>query len=273
MGVEKLIEWFTVQGLGFALKLGAALAILFGGWVLTLVAIKVLRRLLKISRFEVPQILAQFLEKLTRGVIWAFAGIMALGQLGVNIGPLIAGLGVTGFILGFAMQQTLANFAAGFMILLYRPYDIGHSIEVGGVKGRVEEINLTMTVMRTGDNAKLIVPNGKIWGNVVRNNSDRETRRLDLVVGISYEADIEKAKRVIREILERNDKVLREPAPTVRADGLGDSAVNLIVRPWCRSSDFGELKDELIREIKEGLERAGIEIPYPQLDVHVVGQR
>ncbi|MFQ6033810.1 MAG: mechanosensitive ion channel family protein [Candidatus Bipolaricaulia bacterium] len=126
--------------------------------------------------------------------------------------------------------------------------------------------------MRTGDNAKLVVPNGKIWGNVIRNNSDRVTRRLDLVVGISYGAEIAKAKQVIMEILQQNEKVLSEPAPTVRADGLGDSAVNLIVRPWCRSSDFGALKDELIAEIKEELERAGIEIPYPQLDVHVVSQ-
>ena len=272
MGLEKMIDWLTTQGLGFGLKLGAALAILLGGWILALIAVRLIRRVLEISRFEVPKILEQFLEKLIKVAVWAFAGIMALGQLGVNIGPLIAGLGATGFILGFAMQQTLANFAAGFMILLYRPYDIGHYIEVGGTKGTVEEINLTMTIMRTPDNAKLIVPNGKIWGNVVRNNSDRETRRLDLVVGISYEADIEKAKQIIKEILERNDKVLREPAPTVRADGLGDSAVNIIVRPWCRSADFGELKDELIREIKEGLEQAGISIPYPQLDVHVVSQ-
>lgn len=267
-----VLSWFIEQGPQIGLRLGGALLIILGGWLLAMLAIGLARRLMGLSRFEIPKILERFVEKLIKVAIWAIAGIMALGQLGVNIGPLIVGFGVTGFILGFAMQQTLSNFAAGFMILLYRPYDIGHSIEVGGTKGKVEEINLTMTVMRTPDNAKLIVPNGKIWGNVVRNNSDRETRRLDLVVGISYEADIEKAKRIITEILERNDKVLREPAPTVRADGLGDSAVNLIVRPWCRSSDFGALKDELIREIKEGLERARIAIPFPQLDVHVVSQ-
>lgn len=270
--MENVLGWLSTQGLQFGLRLGAALAILLGGWLLALVTVRLVKRLMAISRFEVPRILGQFVEKLVRATIWLFAGIMALGQLGVNIGPLIAGLGVTGFVLGFAMQQTLANFAAGFMILLYRPYDIGHFIEVGGTSGKVEEINLTLTVMRTGDNAKLVVPNGKIWGNVIRNNSDRVTRRLDLVVGISYGAEIAKAKQVIMEILQQNEKVLSEPAPTVRADGLGDSAVNLIVRPWCRSSDFGALKDELIAEIKEELERAGIEIPYPQLDVHVVSQ-
>jgi small conductance mechanosensitive channel len=270
--MENILGWLSTQGLQFGLQLGAALAILLGGWLLALVAVRLVKRLMAISRFEVPRILGQFVEKLVRVTVWLFAGIMALGQLGVNIGPLIAGLGATGFILGFAMQQTLANFAAGFMILLYRPYDIGHSIEVGGTKGKVEEINLTITVMRTGDNAKLIVPNGKIWGNIIRNNSDRKTRRLDLVVGISYDAEIAKAKEIIMDILEKNDKVLSEPAPSVRVDGLGDSAVNLIVRPWCRSSDFGTLKDELIAEIKEGLEQAGIAIPYPQLDVHVVSQ-
>jgi len=270
--MENVLGWLSTQGLQFGLRLGAAGAILLGGWLLALLAVRLLTRILKLSRFEVPKILAQFLEKLVRVTIWLFAGIIALGQLGVNIGPLIAGLGVTGFIIGFAMQQTLANFAAGFMILLYRPYDIGHFIEVGGTSGKVEEINLTITVMRTGDNAKLIVPNGKIWGNVVRNNSERVTRRLDLVIGISYDAEIAKAKEIIMEILKQNEKVLSEPAPTVRADELGDSAVNLIVRPWCRSSDFGTLKDELIAKIKEGLERTGIEIPYPQLDVHVVSQ-
>jgi len=169
--MENILGWLSTQGLGFGLQLGAAFSILLGGWLLTLVAVRLVRRLVAISRFEVPQIIVEFIEKFIRVTIWATAGIMALGQLGVNIGPLIAGLGATGFILGFAMQQTLANFAAGFMILLYQPYDIGHAVEIGGTKGTVEEINLTMTIMRDENNNRLIVPNGKIWGNVIRNKS------------------------------------------------------------------------------------------------------
>lgn len=264
--------WFIEQGPQIGLKLGGALLIVIGGWIAAMLTVKLAKRLLEISRFEVPEILGQFVRKFIKVAIWAIAGIMALGQLGVDIGPLIAGLGVTGFILGFAMQQTLANFAAGFMILLYRPYDVGHFIEVSGISGRVEGMNLSMTVIRTGDNAKLVVPNGKIWGDVIRNNSDREIRRLELAVGISYEADIAKAKELILGILAENSKVLSDPAPLVRADGLGDSAVNLIVWPWCLSSDFGTLKDELIQRIKVELERAGIEIPYPQLEVHMASK-
>jgi small conductance mechanosensitive channel len=171
MGMEGILSWLTAQGLQFGLRLGAALLIILGGWLLAMVAVKLADRLLAIWRFEVPQIIVEFVGKFIRVTIWAIAGIMALGQLGVNIGPLIAGFGVTGFILGFAMQQTLSNFAAGFMILLYQPYDIGHSVEIGGTKGTVEEINLTVTIMRDENNNKLIVPNGKIWGNVVRNKS------------------------------------------------------------------------------------------------------
>ena len=270
--MSSFVNWFIDQGPQIGLRLGGALLILFGGWLLGILAVRVASRLMDISQLEFSELLRQFIYKLIRWALTGIALIMALGQLGVNVGPLIAGLGVTGFIIGFAMQQTLANFAAGFMILLYRPYGIGHSVEVSGISGKVEEMNLSMTVIRTGDNAKLVVPNGKIWGNVIRNNSARETRRLDLVIGIGYDADIAKAKEVILDILAKNDKVLTDPGPTVRADGLGDSAVNLIVRPWCRSSDYGALKDELIQAIKEGLERAGIEIPYPQLDVHMVSK-
>jgi len=171
MDFADLAGWFTTVGAQFGLRLAAALAILVGGWLLTVIAVRLANRLWRISRFEVPQIIAEFAEKTIKVTVWALAGIIALGQLGVNIGPLIAGFGVTGFIVGFAMQQTLSNFAAGFMILLYRPYDIGHSVEIGGTKGTVEDINLTMTIMRDENGNKLVVPNGRIWGNIIRNKS------------------------------------------------------------------------------------------------------
>lgn len=171
MDFAGLAAWFITAGAQFGLRFAAALAILVGGWLLVLIAVRVANRLWRISRFEVPQIIAEFAEKVIKATIWALAGIMALSQLGVNIGPLIAGFGVTGFIVGFAMQQTLANFAAGFMILLYRPYDIGHSVEIGGTKGTVEDINLTMTIMRDENGNQLVVPNGKVWGSIIRNKS------------------------------------------------------------------------------------------------------
>lgn len=165
-------------------------------------------------------------------------------------------------------------YGTSFMILLYQPYDVGHFVEVNGRTGTVEEMNLSMTSIRTGDNAKLIIPNGKIWGDVIRNITEPEKRRLDLIIQVGYDADITETKEVIGEILNQNEKVLSEPAPIIRADRWGDFSVDFIVWPWCYSSDYGMLKDELIQELKEGLENEGIGIsPNPKYDITMLNNK
>ncbi len=167
--MNNFVNWFIEQGPQIGLRLGGALLILFGGWLVGIIGVRVADRLMDISKLEFSKLLRQFIYKLIQWGITGIALIMALGQLGVEIGPLIAGLGVTGFILGFAMQQTLSNFAAGFMLLLYRPYDIGDAIEAAGAAGIIEEMNLVNTTMRTEEGIVITIPNGKIWGGVIKN--------------------------------------------------------------------------------------------------------
>jgi small conductance mechanosensitive channel len=195
--------------------------------------------------------------------------LIALSQLGISLGPLLAGLGVAGFIIGFALQDTLANFASGVMILLYRPYDVGDMVDVGGVFGKVDKMSLVSTTVLTIDNQTLVVPNKKIWGDVIKNVTAQRTRRVDLEFGISYGDDIEKAERILKEIVESHDKVLEEPAPNIRLHKLGDSSVNFVVRPWTKTPDYWEVYWDITREVKLRFDREGITIPFPQRDVHI----
>ncbi|MCD6135169.1 mechanosensitive ion channel family protein [Candidatus Bipolaricaulota bacterium] len=173
--MSDFVNWFVGQGSQIGPRIGGALLILFCGWLLELLAVRVAGRLMDFSRLEFSKLLRQFICKLVRWGIAVIVLIMALAQLGVHIGPLIAGLGVTGFILGFAMQQTLSNFAAGFMLLLYRPYDVGDEIEASGASGIVEGMNLVQTTLRTEEGIVITIPNGKIWGGVIKNKGRRET--------------------------------------------------------------------------------------------------
>ena len=195
--------------------------------------------------------------------------LVALSQIGVSLGPALAGLGVAGFIVGFALQDTLGNFAAGGMILIYRPYDVDDFVEVAGVSGLVKKMNLVSTTINTFDNQTLVIPNSKIWGDVIKNVTAQRTRRVDLVFGISYGDDIDKAERILREIVESHDKVLADPSPKIRLHKLGDSSVDFVVRPWSKTADYWEVYWDITREVKVRFDREGISIPFPQRDIHV----
>jgi small conductance mechanosensitive channel len=169
---------------------------------------------------------------------------------------------------GFALQETLANFAAGMMILFYRPYDVGDFVEVSGVFGKVSHMSLVSTTILTIDNQTLVVPNGKIWGDVIRNVTSQRIRRVDLTFGISYSADIPRAENILMSILESHDKVLSDPEPMVRLHQLGDSSVDFVVRPWVKTDDYWEVHWDVTREVKMRFDAEGISIPFPQRDVH-----
>jgi len=221
------------------------------------------------SHLDISEGLRRFFLGIVRKLVLVIGVILALSMLGVDIGPFIAAIGVGGFVVGFALQETLGNFAAGVMILMYRPFEIGNTVNAAGVTGKVIDINLVSTRFKTGDNQLIIVPNGKVWGDVIQNVTVQEKRRVDLVFGIGYDDDIDKAERILTEIVESHPKVLADPAPSVRLSELADSSVNFVVRPWTRTSDHWDVRCDITRSVKKRFDEEGITIPYPQTEVHL----
>ena len=245
------------------------LAILLVFKILAGIAGRITEKALSTSKLQVSNLLKSFFSNVVSKTVFLVGLLIAISSIGVSIGPLLAGVGVLGFVIGFALQDTLSNFAAGVMILLYRPYDVGDVVSAGGVTGKVEAMSLVSTTILTPDNQVMIVPNGSIWGGVIQNVTHREQRRVDLVAGIGYEDDIEHAERVLNEIVTGHEKVLSDPAPVIKLHELADSSVNFVVRPWCKTSDYWDVYWDVTRQIKLRFDEEGISIPYPQQDVHV----
>jgi small conductance mechanosensitive channel len=185
---------------------------------------------------------------------------------------MLAGLGVAGFIVGFALQDTLGNFASGGMILIYRPYDVDDYVEVAGAAGLVKKMTLVSTTIVTFDNQTLVIPNSKIWGDVIKNVTHQRVRRVDMEFGISYGDDIDKAQSVLQSVLDEHDKILPKPEPLIVVNSLGDSSVNIAVRPWVRTEDYWSVYWDLTKAVKQRFDREGISIPFPQRDVHFYGE-
>ena len=244
--------------------------LILGAFRLAAVATRrVVQRSLTPARIQISQLLRDSLISWSSRAVMAVGILVALSQLGIEIGPMLAGLGIVGFILGFAMQDTLSNFAAGGMILIYRPFDVDDLIEAAGVRGTVQRMTLVTTTILTLDNQTLIIPNNKVWGDVIRNVTAQTIRRVDLVFGISYESDVDHADAVLRDILQKDERVLDEPESLVAVDSLGDSSVNFVVRPWVRTEDYWDVYRGITREVKKRFDQEGISIPYPQRNVHL----
>jgi small conductance mechanosensitive channel len=251
------------------LKLLVFLLILFIFRALSRLVRRITRSTLSRSSADLSNLLKDILVSASGALVMLVGVLVALSQVGISLGPALAGLGVAGFILGFALQDTLGNFAAGAMILIYRPYDVDDFVEVAGTAGLVKKMNLVSTTIITFDNQTLIIPNSKIWGDVIKNVTAQNTRRVDLEFGISYGDDIEKAERVLREIVAAHTKVLADPEPNIRVHKLGDSSVNFVVRPWTNTADYWDVYWDITREVKLRFDREGISIPFPQRDVHL----
>ena len=215
------------------------------------------------------QLLVNFLSKFIKQFVMLVGLVVALAALEVNIGPLLAAIGAAGFVVAFALQDTLSNFASGLLILAYRPFDVGDVIEAAGVSGIVDSVSLFSTHVRTFDNKVMIVPNNDIWGGTITNATATDTRRVDLTFGVSYTDDIEKAKTILETLVREHDQVLEEPAPVIQLHELADSSVNFICRPWTKTSDYWTVYWDITRSVKEEFDRAGISIPFPQRDIHV----
>jgi small conductance mechanosensitive channel len=221
------------------------------------------------DRTEMDRTLEKFLTSLFYYVILTMAGVAALSMMGIQMASVLTILGAAGLAVGLALQGTLSNVAAGVMLLIFRPFRVGQYVDVGGTAGTVESIGLFATKLNTPDNVHIIVPNSEIYGGTIRNFSHNEIRRNDLVMGISYDDDIALAVETIRSVLDADDRVLKEPEHLVAVSELADSSVNLVVRPWCKASDYWGLRFDLTRTLKERLEAAGCSIPYPQRDVYL----
>ena len=195
--------------------------------------------------------------------------VAVLSQFGIETTSFIAVLGAAGFAVGLALQGTLGNFSAGVMILIFRPFRVGDFIDAGGTAGTVQEIGIFSTVLHSPDNVRIVVPNGQIYGSIIKNFTANDNRRNDMVVGVSYDDDLNRAHQVITQVLSEDSRVLADPAPTVAVSELADSSVNFVVRPWCTKEDYWALRFDLTKAFKERLEAAGCSIPYPQSDVHL----
>ncbi|MFZ1864083.1 MAG: mechanosensitive ion channel domain-containing protein [Polyangiales bacterium] len=248
------------------------LLILFAFWVFARITRGAVRRGLDRSKLKVSSLAKDFFVKTTSRLILLVGFIIAIAQLGVEVGPLLAGLGIAGFVIGFALQDTLSNFASGLMILVYRPFDVGDAVEAGGVLGKVDQMNLVSTMILTFDNQLVIVPNKQIWGGIIRNITHQETRRIDLTFGIGYSDDIPTAEKILTEIVTSHDKVLKDPEPVVKLHELGESSVNFVVRPWSKTSDYWDVYWDVTREVKRRFDEEGISIPFPQRDVHIYNE-
>ncbi|MCW8943550.1 MAG: mechanosensitive ion channel [Sedimenticola sp.] len=268
--MESLMEWAQENGPGLFLKALVIGFILLLFKFLSSLAERLVRRALSASKLHISKLLQDFFVNLSSKAVMVVGLLVALSQMGVQVGPLLAGLGVIGFILGFALQETLSNFASGLMILIYRPYDIGNTIEAGGVTGKVQEMNMVATTIMTPDNQKLVVPNNKIWGGVIRNVTAQTKRRVDMVFGIGYGDDMAKAENILRNIVESDTRVLKDPEPIIKVHTLGESSVDFIVRPWVSTPDYWDVYWDVTRKVKEQFDANGVSIPFPQRDIHMI---
>lgn len=267
MEVEELIEKGSELIIVYGIKVLMALAIFIVGkmiakW-LSGVAAKVM------AKKDVDLAIQHFVGSLVYYMLFLIVVIATLGQLGIQTASFVAVVGAAGLAIGLALQGSLANFAAGVLILLFKPFRVGDFIEVAGTAGVVEKITIFTTEMRSGDNKKIIVPNGQATSGVITNYSANDTRRVDLVMGIGYDDDIDKAKKILEELVAADDRVLADPEPTIAVVELADSSVNFVVRPWVKTGDYWPTYFALTEAVKKRFDQEGISIPYPQTDVHI----
>ncbi|MBD3619998.1 MAG: mechanosensitive ion channel [Chromatiales bacterium] len=259
-----LLEQYLIP---WGIKLALALAILLIGlWVVRIV-VKMARRVM--SRAGADPMLSSFLGSILKGLLLIAVVIAALDQVGVQTTSLIAVLGAAGLAVGLALQGSLSNFAAGIMLVVFKPFKVGDFIEAAGTAGIVEEIRIFNSVVYSPDNREITIPNGQIYNGVIVNVTARPQRRIDLVVGISYDDDIRKAREIVETILRSDERVLQDPEPTVGVMDLADSSINLYVRPWVNSADFWTVRGDLLERIKTEFDAAGITIPFPQSEITV----
>jgi len=263
----ELIELLKTTGVDLGINIVTAIVIfVVGKWVVNLIT-RGVRTLMQ--RQEVDKTLETFIGNLLRMVLMVFVIIAAISAVGIQTTSLIAVIGAAGLAVGLALQGSLSNFAAGVLIVMFRPYKVGDFIEGAGIAGVVESVQILQTILKTGDNKQVIVPNSQIMGSIITNYSANETRRVDMVVGVSYGDDLDKVRKTLAELVAADDRILDDPACTIAVSELADSSVNFVVRPWVRTQDYWPVMFGLTEAIKKRFDQEGISIPFPQRDVHL----
>lgn len=265
--LEGLLKQAPDLVMTYGLKILFAIIIFFVGKYFSGVAQKLVRKLLNSRKID-PTVVS-FVANLTWAVVFVFTVIATLGQIGVQTASLVAVLGAAGLAVGLALQGSLSNFASGVLMVLFRPCRVGDYIEAAGIAGTVDEITIFSTKLRTPDNKVIVAPNSAIMNGTITNYSASENRRIDLVIGVSYSADIALTKKVLTDILDNNQYVLKDPSYTVGLSELANSSINFVVRPWVKTADYWTARFEILEQIKNALDAANIEIPFPQMDIHV----
>mmetsp|Transcript_67752 Transcript_67752/g.214433 ORF Transcript_67752/g.214433 Transcript_67752/m.214433 type:complete len:274 (-) Transcript_67752:1077-1898(-) len=264
---EDMSKYLNEYIIPFAIDLAMAIVIYVVGKLVVKLLVSAFAKVMKKSNYD--EMLINFLKSILNAVLMLFVIIAALNELGVNTTSLAAIIAAAGLAIGLSLQGSLQNFAAGVMLLVFRPFKKGDFIDAGGVAGTVKSIGVFSTIMTTPDNKEIIVPNGNIYGQNITNFSAKDTRRVDMVFGIGYGDDLLKAKRVLEEMIAADERVLADPAPKIAVSELGDSSVNFVVRPWVNSADYWPLMFDFTEAVKLRFDAEGISIPYPQMDVHM----
>jgi len=267
LDVNAMLDMATSLGTEFGIKLLTAAAIFIIGRIAVNFIVSAVRKTL--ARTKMEETLERFLCNILNAVLMVALVIAAVSALGVETTSLLAILGAAGLAIGLALQGSLSNFASGVLIVAFRPYKVGDFIDAGGVAGTVEEVQIFTTALKTPDNKKIIVPNSQIMNGTITNVSAYPSRRVDLVVGCGYGDDIDKVYSVLNDIVSNHPLVLQDPAPGIALNTLGDSSVNFNVRPWCNSGDYWTVYNEITEQVKRRFDKEGLNIPFPQRDVHV----
>ena len=262
--IERYINEYAIP---WGINIAMAIAIYVIGRIVVGFILSIFRRVMAKSKYDA--MLVDFLEAIISAILMLFVIVASLDQLGVDTTSLVAILGAAGLAIGLSLQDSLKNFAAGVMLLVFKPFKSGDFVEAGGTAGTVNKIGIFTSTMTTPDNKEIIVPNGAIYSGTITNFSAKETRRVDMVVGIGYDAELLKAKQVLQEMVEADPRILQEPAPTIAVAELADSSVNFVVRPWVQSADFWGVKFDFTEAVKLRFDKEGISIPFPQMDVHL----
>ncbi len=267
MNIEGILQFIKLGALNYGVKILIAIAILIIGRLAAGIVKSVVKKAAKKANTETT--VTGFIANISYVATLIFFVIAALRQLGIETNSLVAVLGAAGLAIALALQGSLSNFAAGFLVILFKPFKAGDYIEGGGVGGTVKEIQIFTTVLTTPDNKKVIVPNSKLTTDNIINYTTEETRRIDLVVGVGYNDDLKKVKETLTDILSHYSEILPEPAPVIAVSNLGDSSVDFVVRPWVKTQDYWDVRFRLNEEIKNRFDDEDITIPFPQRDVHV----
>jgi small conductance mechanosensitive channel len=268
-------EWSTfvadlarTEGPRLLFRLFIVVLILFLSSRLSRIVQSLTKKALSSSRVRLSALLTEMIVATVRNLVLLLGILIALSQVGISLGPLLAGLGIAGFIIGFALQDTLSNFASGMLILIYRPFDVGDFVTAGGVTGKVSHMSVVNATFKTIDNQVLVVPNNLIWSSVITNVTAQRLRRVDLVFGVAYSDDIEKVEAILADVVNSHELVLDEPEPMIHLHELADSSVNFVCRPWVKTDDYWDVYWDVLRTVKMRFDAEGITIPFPQREIH-----